>query len=96
MKQQRKNLRPTKNIIPEIKIKGDCGKSGEYYFVITPIAETGNMFSDQTGYFLVTSSKGNKYITIMYDYDSNNILGEAIKSRTGDELSRVFKKMHKR
>ena len=32
---------------------------------------------------------------IMYDYDSNNTLGEAIKSRTGDEILRVFtKKSH--
>ena len=31
---------------------------------------------------------------IMYDYDSNNIIGETIKSRTGDELLRAFKIMH--
>ena len=30
----------------------------------------------------------------MYDYDSNNILGEAIKSRTGDELVRAFTLVH--
>ena len=69
-------------------------KSGECYCIITPIAETGKTFSDQTGHFPITSSKGNKYIMIMYDYDSNNILGEVIKSRTGDELLRAFKVMH--
>ena len=30
----------------------------------------------------------------IYNYDSNNILGEAMKSRTADEILRVFKKMH--
>ena len=30
----------------------------------------------------------------MYDYDSNNILGEAMKSRTGDEIVRAFSIMH--
>ena len=30
----------------------------------------------------------------MYDYDSNNILGKVMKSMTGDELVRVFTKMH--
>ena len=47
---------------------------------------------DQTERFLVTSSKGNKYIMIMYNYDSNNILGEALRSRTGDKLLRAFTK----
>ena len=31
---------------------------------------------------------------IIYDYDSNNILGEAMKSRTGDEILRAFTKMY--
>ena len=69
-------------------------KTKECYFIITPIASTGKIFSDKTGRFPVTSSKGNKYIMIMYDYDSNIILGEAMKSRTGDEILRIFTKMH--
>ena len=69
-------------------------KTGEYYFIITPIASTGKTFSDQTVCFPVTSSKGNKYVTIMYHYDSNNILGEAMKSRTGEKTLRAFTKIH--
>ena len=69
-------------------------KIGECYFVITPIASTGKTFSDQTGRFSFTSSKGNKYVMIMYDYDSNIILGEAMKSRIGDDILRDFTKMH--
>ena len=64
----------------------DGVKTGECYFVITPIASTRNLFSDQTGRFPVTSRKGNKYAMIMYDYDSNIILGKAMKSRKGDEI----------
>ena len=30
----------------------------------------------------------------MYDYDSNSILGEPMKSHAGDEILRVFRKMH--
>ena len=94
MKQQQKNLRSTKinNLKKDDKPVNKTEKTGECYFTITPIATTGKTFTDQTGRFPVTSSKGNKYIMIMYDYDSNNILGEAIKSRTGDELLRAFKK----
>ena len=32
----------------------------------------------------------------MHDYGSNSILGEPMKSRTGDEILRAFSKMHKR
>ena len=31
---------------------------------------------------------------IVYDYDSNIILGEAMKSRSGDEILQAFTKMH--
>ena len=94
MKQQQKNLRSTKidNLKKDDKPVNKTDKTGECYLTITPIAATGETFTDQTGRFLVTSSKGNKYIMIMYDYGSNNILGEAIKSRTGDELLRALKK----
>ena len=61
-------------------------KIGECYFIITPIASTGKKFSDQTGRFPVTLSKGNKYVRIMYDYDSNIILGGSMKSRTGKKI----------
>ena len=69
-------------------------KMGDCFYTITPVAETGKTFSDQTGRFPVTSSKGNKYIMIMYDYDANSISGEAIKSRTGEELVRAFTVLH--
>ncbi len=36
-----------------------------------PIEVTGQIYSDQTGRFPQTSSRGNKYIMIVYDYDSN-------------------------
>jgi hypothetical protein len=55
---------------------------------------TGQIYSDQTGRFPVTSSKGNKYIIIVYDYDSAAILAEPIKNRTETELLRVCSKLH--
>jgi hypothetical protein len=42
---------------------------------------SGQIFSDQTGRFPVISSKGNQYIMVVYDYDSNHILAEPLKSR---------------
>jgi hypothetical protein len=47
---------------------------------------SGQIFSDQTGRFPVTSSKGNQYIMVVYDYGSNHILAEPLKSRSEHEL----------
>ena len=92
MQQQMKNLRSTK---PKLNKTIDT-KTEEFYFAVTPLSETGKTFSDQIGRFLVTSSRGNKYIMIMYDYDSNSINGEAMKSRTREEILRAFTKLHQK
>ena len=55
----------------------------------------GETFSDQTGCFPIILSKENKYILIMHDYDSNAILGEAMKSRAEAEIVRAFTNMYK-
>ena len=53
------------------------------------------IYTDQTGRFPVTSSRGNKYIMIAYDYDSNNILAEPIKSRTSLHIKNYYQTMSK-
>ena len=52
---------------------------------------TGQIFSDQPGRFLVSSISGHQYIMIVYDYDSNSILAEPMKSRSGPEMRRAYK-----
>jgi hypothetical protein len=41
---------------------------------------TGKLFSDLTGRFPTTSSRGNKYVLVVYDYDSNAVIGEPMKT----------------
>ena len=53
------------------------------------------IFTYQTGRFPITSSRGYKYIIIAYDYDSNNILAEPIKSRTRLHIKDAYQKMRK-
>ena len=53
------------------------------------------IFTDQTGRFPITSSCGYKYIMIAYDYDSNKILAEPIKSRTSLHIKDAYQKMSK-
>jgi hypothetical protein len=59
-----------------------------------PVEITWQIFSDQTGHFPITSSRGNKYIMVVYDYDSNAILTEPLTSRTEMELLRAYTKLH--
>jgi hypothetical protein len=55
---------------------------------------SGQIFSDQMGRFPVTSSKGHQYILVVYDYDSNHILAEPLKSRSEHKLVRAYTKLH--
>jgi hypothetical protein len=50
------------------------------------IKETGKVYTDQTGAFPTTSSNGNKYMLVMYHYDTNAILVEPLKTRHGNEI----------
>jgi hypothetical protein len=62
-------------------------------YVYAAAIDAGQIYTDQTGRFPVVSSKGNKYIMILYDYDSNAILEQPIKDRTAPELLRAFQVM---
>ena len=53
------------------------------------------IYTDQTGRLTITSSRGYKYIMIAYDYDSNNILAEPIKSRTSLHTKDAYQTMSK-
>ena len=59
--------------------------------VFLTLAEVeGQLFTDQTGRFPVTSSRGNNYIVIFYVVDANYIKSYPIKSRHRTELIRAY------
>ena len=47
-----------------------------------------------TGRFPKTSSKGAKYIMVVYDQDANAILAEALTLRSDHEILRAMTKIH--
>ena len=55
---------------------------------------SGKIYTDQTGRFPVTSSKGNKYILVAYHYDSNKIHAEPLKTGSGLDLTSTNQKLH--
>ena len=60
-----------------------------HHVYVNCFSATGKIYTDQTGPFLRPSISGNKYVFILYDYDSNYIAAVAIPSRTKDHLVRA-------
>ena len=52
----------------------------------------GNINTDQTGRFPVTSRKCKKYVFVLYYYDTNAIITEPLKDITGKEILRAYKR----
>jgi ribosomal protein L30E len=90
LNQQRQNARTIK--IKDAKViitEPDVDHGIKTQFVYTATIAAGQIYTDQTCRFPVVSSKGNKYIMILYDYDSNAILAQPIKDRTAPELLKL-------
>jgi hypothetical protein len=56
---------------------------------------TGQIYSDLPGKCLVPSSRGNNYLFIVYNYDSNAILAVPIKNRTAKSIVDAYQTIHK-
>ena len=63
---------------------------------LVPFEAKNKGYMDLTGRFPHKSSSGNEYILIVYDYDSNAILAEALSSRRGAEIKRGWKVIHEK
>ena len=92
LNQERANIQPTKNAdTNEDNNKDSFPKKKEKSFhcfttiIVKP--EKGKTYSDQTRRFPYQSLRGNKYIFILYDYDSNAILQEELKDRPASSLT---------
>ena len=59
-----------------------------------PFNSIGKAYGDITGRFPYLLSRGNQYILIIYDHDSNAILSEPLKNRTGPEIKRGWLKLN--
>jgi hypothetical protein len=75
LNQQRQNARTTKIKDAEtIDTEPDPEHGLKMQYVYAATIDAGQIYTDQTGRFPVVSSEGNKYIMVLYDYDSNAIL----------------------
>jgi hypothetical protein len=54
----------------------------------------GHTYTDLTGRFPKTSSRGYKYILVLYDYDGNSIQAAPMKNRSATEAIRAYSKIY--
>ena len=102
LNQQRKNVRSTQRPVSEPNPKPkseipilDSDLNVKTHQVFAAAIEiTGQISTDLTGRFPVTSSRGNKYLLVLYDYDSNSILTEAMKNRSDTKHLQAYNKLH--
>ena len=98
LKQEQQNLHSTQestmikiepglpqNII-ESNIPNSC------YLIITT-KEFGTTYSDLTGRYPITSSRGNQYILICYDYNTNSIQAQVTRTCNAAEIRDATLKM---
>jgi hypothetical protein len=94
LNQQRQSAITTKIKDAEtIDTEPDPYHGSKIQYVYSATIDSGQIYTDQTGRFPVVSSKVNKYIMVLYDYDSNAILAKPIKGCTSPELLKAFQFM---
>jgi hypothetical protein len=96
---ERANQRSTK-VIPAAPAPSDLDTNPEalqertHALFVDVLLATGKVFSDQTGRFTTPSLSGNSYLMIFYDYNSNFIHIEALRSRTGPTILAAYQAAH--
>jgi hypothetical protein len=97
LNQQRQHSRSTKVKEPKVIMdETDLDQGIKTHYVYSPTIDAGQIYTDKTGRSPVVSSKGNKYIMILYYYYSNATMAQPIKDRTAPELLRAFQVMEQK
>ena len=71
-------------------------KTQDCVLILTSYQDMKKGYMDLCGRFPHRSSRGSEYILVLYDYDSNAILVEALRSRQAGEITRAWKVLHNR
>jgi hypothetical protein len=74
MNHMHKNIRSTKPAAVEPTPESDMVQEYKCNFMYASVMDTNQIYTDLTGRFPTTSLSGNKYILILYDYDSNSVI----------------------
>ena len=101
--QERKNLQSTKNTSSPTKDEDEDFfpepdspniRTNDLCAIVVPFNQKSIAYSDLTGRFPYKSSRGNEYLLVVYDYDSNAILVEPLKNRAAKTITTAYEKIH--
>jgi hypothetical protein len=105
--QHRKNQRPTPKppinlpLLPDPDTDEDAfpdphpdQRTHHCYATTFATTQTGKVFSDQTGRFLVPASSGATQLFVLYDYDSNSIHAAPMKTKSGPDIVAAYTAIH--
>ena len=66
------------------------------FVTVQTLQPTRQVHTDQTGRFPTTSTRGNKYIFILYDYDSNSIHPVPLKNREAESILAAYQQVQQK
>jgi len=103
MRKQKAGIRSTKKqlIIPEEEDGKTIRPKKKHRDVMIKVFDTNDelamkIYTDQTGRFPTRSSRGNQYIMVLAEVDSDAILVEAMRNRTAGEMIKTYNKLIER
>jgi hypothetical protein len=79
MNQIRENIRSTQHTVEQPASETEMVQEDKCNYIYAAVMDTNQIYTDVTGRFPTTSLSGNKYILILYDYDSNSFLSAPMK-----------------
>ena len=72
----------------------DTERTYHCYSTTLAIEQTGQIYTDQTGKFLVIASSGATQLFVLYDHDSNSIHAVPIKTKSAFDILNAYKTVH--
>jgi hypothetical protein len=88
--QIRQNIRTTQQPLEQPAPETEMVQEDKCNYIYAAVMNTNQIYTDLTGRFPTTSLSGNKYILILYDYDSNSVLSAPMKNRGDKGMVRAF------
>jgi hypothetical protein len=90
MNQIHQNIRSIQPVVVEPIPESDMVQEDKCNYMYAAIMDINQIYTDLTGRFPTTSLSGNRYILILYDYESNSVLSAPMKNRGDKEMVRAF------
>ena len=88
---RRQGLQSTRDKTPDTNLEDKSKTNAVFCTTVDPsTTKEGGIYSDLCGRFPTTSSRGNKYIYVMYVYDCNTIPTTAMNNISDKEIIQAF------